>query len=208
MNMPKCCWSGAKWSAIACGGGALISSLLGNDLPGPGTIYQSQNFEFHIAVELGDTLTISITVKSKNAVDGSVTFDCLAVNQRDEKIITGEAKVKAPTKKPTDEGSPYAAMQLRHMTAFKQLIGRGKGWEPVPTAGCHPCGKEALEGAIDAAETGLVNPILVGPEEKSAPWPKVWDWIFVLIACSTHATVMNRRFKLWRCAVRVKPKRS
>ncbi|MGA8282315.1 MAG: MaoC/PaaZ C-terminal domain-containing protein, partial [Desulfobacterales bacterium] len=33
-------------------GGALISSLLGNDLPGPGTIYQSQHFEFHHAVEL------------------------------------------------------------------------------------------------------------------------------------------------------------
>ena len=37
-------------------GGALISSLLGNDLPGPGTIYRSQNFEFHKAVELGDAL--------------------------------------------------------------------------------------------------------------------------------------------------------
>jgi hypothetical protein len=39
-------------------GGALISSLLGNDLPGPGTIYRSQNFEFHKAVELGDALCI------------------------------------------------------------------------------------------------------------------------------------------------------
>ncbi|NTW35723.1 MAG: bifunctional enoyl-CoA hydratase/phosphate acetyltransferase [Syntrophobacteraceae bacterium] len=147
-------------------GGALISSLLGNDLPGPGTVYLSQNFEFHNAVELGDTLTISITVKSKNAADGSVIFDCLGVNQRDENIITGVARVKAPTKKPTDAGSPYAAMQLHQKTVFKQLIYRVKDWEPIPTAVCHPCGKEALEGAIDAAEMGLIHPILVGPEEK------------------------------------------
>jgi phosphate acetyltransferase len=147
-------------------GGALISSLLGNDLPGPGTVYLSQNFEFHNAVELGDTLTISITVKSKNAADGSVIFDCLAVNQRGESIITGVARVKAPTKKPTDAGSPYGAMQLHQKTVFKRLIERVKDWEPIPTAVCHPCGKEALEGAIDAAEMGLIHPILVGPEEK------------------------------------------
>jgi phosphate acetyltransferase len=147
-------------------GGALISSLLGNDLPGPGTVYLSQNFEFHNAVELGDTLTISITAKAKNAGEGSVNFDCLAVNQRGEKIITGVARVKAPTKKPTDAGSPYAAMQIRFKNVFKQLIERVRDWEPIPTAVCHPCGKEALEGAIDAAETGLIHPILVGPEEK------------------------------------------
>jgi phosphate acetyltransferase len=45
-------------------GGALIQSLLGNDLPSPGTVYQSPNYEFHDAVELGDTLTITITAKA------------------------------------------------------------------------------------------------------------------------------------------------
>lgn len=47
-------------------GGALISSLLGNDLPGPGTVYLSQSFEFHNAVELGDTLSVVVTATSKN----------------------------------------------------------------------------------------------------------------------------------------------
>ena len=47
-------------------GGALISSILGNDLPGPGTVYQSQNLDFHDAVELGDVLEITVTAKSKN----------------------------------------------------------------------------------------------------------------------------------------------
>ena len=147
-------------------GGALISSLLGNDLPGPGTVYQSQQFEFHRAVELGDILTISVTATSKNTSDGSVLFDCRAVNQRDEKIITGIAKVKAPTKKPTDAGSPYDGMQLRRKTAFKRLIDHVKDWKNIPTAVAHPCSKEALEGAIDAAKADLIEPILVGPEAK------------------------------------------
>jgi len=146
--------------------GALISSLLGNDLPGPGTVYQSQQFEFHNAVELGDILTVTVTASSKNAADGSVVFDCRAVNQRDEKIITGVARVKAPTKKPSDAGSPYAAMQLHRKIAFKKLIDHVKDWERLPIAVCHPCSKEALEGAIDAAKTNLIDPILVGPEAK------------------------------------------
>ena len=145
-------------------GGTLISTLLGNELPGPGTVYQSQNFEFHDAVELGDVLTLTVTAKSKNSADGTVEFDCLAVNQRDEKIITGIAKVKAPTRKPTEAESPYAAMQLRRKTAFKTLIEYVKDWDRIPVAVCHPCGKEALEGPIEAARLNLIDPILVGPK--------------------------------------------
>ena len=147
-------------------GGALISSLLGNELPGPGTVYQSQNFEFHDAVELGDILTITVTAKSKNSANVTVEFDCLAVNQRNEKIITGSARVKAPTKKPTEAESPYATMQLRRKTAFKRLIDYVKDWDRIPVAVCHPCGKEALEGPIEAARLNLIDPILVGPQSK------------------------------------------
>lgn len=147
-------------------GGVLISSLLGNELPGPGTVYQSQNLEFHDAVELGDVLTITVTAKSKNAADGTVMFDCLVANQRNETIITGNARVKAPTKKPIEAGSPYVGMQLRKKTTFKSLIDFVKDWEPIPVAVCHPCGKEALEGPIEAAKLSLIDPILVGPQSK------------------------------------------
>ncbi len=147
-------------------GGALISSLLGNDLPGPGTVYQSQQLEFHNPVELDDTLTISVTVRSKDAADGSVMFDCQAVNQRHEDVITGVAKVKAPTKKPTAAGSPYATEHFHRKTAFKRLIDYVDDFVPIPVAVCHPCSKEALEGAIDSARANLIDPILVGPEAK------------------------------------------
>ena len=147
-------------------GASLLSSLLGNELPGPGTVYQSQQLEFHGAVELGDILTIQVKVKDKLSSEGSVIFDCLVTNQRDEKIITGEAKVKAPTQKPTEAGSPYASLEIRPKNAFKKLIDKVTEYEPIPTAVCHPCGAEALKGALDAAQLGIIDPILVGPQSE------------------------------------------
>ena len=46
-------------------GGALISSLLGNVLPGPGTVYRRQDLRFFRPVFVGDTVTLTITVTDK-----------------------------------------------------------------------------------------------------------------------------------------------
>jgi acyl dehydratase len=80
-------------------GGALISSLLGTRLPGPGTIYLSQSLAFKRPVCLGDQVTVRVSVKSKRDDKKLVTFDCSAVNQRGETVIEGEAVVLAPTEK-------------------------------------------------------------------------------------------------------------
>ena len=47
-------------------GGVLFSALLGTQLPGPGTIYVAQDLRFGRPTYLGDTLTVSVTVKSKH----------------------------------------------------------------------------------------------------------------------------------------------
>src|SRR5579862_5031131 len=46
-------------------GGALISTVLGTELPGPGTIYLGQTLRFHHPVALGDTITVTVTVREK-----------------------------------------------------------------------------------------------------------------------------------------------
>src|SRR5664279_5771648 len=46
-------------------GGALISTLLGTELPGPGTIWVTQSLNFRRPVGLGDVLTVSVTVTQK-----------------------------------------------------------------------------------------------------------------------------------------------
>jgi phosphate acetyltransferase len=49
---------------------------------------------------------------------------------------------------------------------YEALIARCRDLEPVATAVAHPCEKTALKGAIEAAELGLIAPILVGPVAK------------------------------------------
>ena len=49
---------------------------------------------------------------------------------------------------------------------YEQLLARCRGYEPIATAVAHPCEETALGGAMDAAEKGLITPILVGPRTK------------------------------------------
>jgi phosphate acetyltransferase/phosphate butyryltransferase len=46
------------------------------------------------------------------------------------------------------------------------LLARCANLPPLPTAVVHPCDPLALKGALDAAEAGLIVPILVGPLAK------------------------------------------
>ncbi|SFM54703.1 MaoC/PaaZ C-terminal domain-containing protein [Marinobacter zhejiangensis] len=76
--------------------GSLISAALATTLPGPGTIYLEQNLAFKRPVKLGDTLTVTLTVKEK-LPKNRVIIDCAVCNQNDQVVVTGEAKVMAPT---------------------------------------------------------------------------------------------------------------
>src|SRR4051794_18692469 len=49
---------------------------------------------------------------------------------------------------------------------YEQLLERCARLEPIATAVAHPCESSALSGAIEAAEKGLIVPILVGPRAK------------------------------------------
>ena len=51
---------------------------------------------------------------------------------------------------------------------YEQLLVRTRDLEPVPTAVAHPCESTALVAALEAAEKGLITPILVGPAGKIA----------------------------------------
>jgi phosphate acetyltransferase len=49
---------------------------------------------------------------------------------------------------------------------YEALLVRCRSLEPVATAVAHPCEQTALAGAIEAAQKGLIVPILVGPAGK------------------------------------------
>jgi phosphate acetyltransferase len=49
---------------------------------------------------------------------------------------------------------------------YERLLERCKSQPAVPTAVAHPCEESALRGALQAAQLGLVDPILVGPKAE------------------------------------------
>src|SRR5947199_2492191 len=51
---------------------------------------------------------------------------------------------------------------------YERLIARAKQVPPATTVVIHPCDETALRGPIQAAETGIIKPILVGPAAKIA----------------------------------------
>jgi acyl dehydratase len=67
-------------------------------MPGPGTIYLEQSLAFKRPVKLDDTLTVTLTVLRKEPKN-RVVFQCDVRNQNDSQVVTGEAKVIAPTEK-------------------------------------------------------------------------------------------------------------
>ena len=56
-------------------------------------------------------------------------------------------------------------MERKH-EKYERLIARCKALTPVPTAVAHPCDESSLKGAVEAAELGILQPILVGPKAK------------------------------------------
>src|SRR5258707_12865946 len=51
---------------------------------------------------------------------------------------------------------------------YERLIARAKQVPPATTVVVHPCEETALRGPIQAAEVGIIVPILVGPAAKIA----------------------------------------
>jgi 3-hydroxybutyryl-CoA dehydratase len=76
--------------------GSLISSVLGNDYPGNGTIYLSQNMRFLKPVFIGDKIEVSVVVidfTEKNWVN----LKTICINQDSKIVIDGDATIIPPT---------------------------------------------------------------------------------------------------------------
>jgi phosphotransacetylase/acyl dehydratase len=148
-------------------GGALISTVLGTELPGPGTIYLGQTLRFEKPIGLGDTVTVAVKVGKKHGTHHRVTFDCAATNQRGDTVIEGVAEVIAPSEKISRARVILPEVELREKGHhYRQLIQQTGGLEPIRTAVVHPVDTVSLLGAIEAAKAKLIVPVLVGPEVK------------------------------------------
>ncbi len=145
-------------------GGSLISTVLGTDFPGPGTIYVGQTLRFLRPVRPGDRLTVTVTVSSLDPVRHRAVLDTRCVDQDGAAVIEGQAEVVPPRDKLRVRRTqlPEVLMADKNLR-YQQLLAAASHFAPIRMAVVHPCNRESLEGALDAARLGLILPILVGP---------------------------------------------
>lgn len=143
----------------------LLSAVLGNTLPGPGTLYNAQAVRFLGRAQVGDTLTASVTAREKRA-GNVVVFDGRVTNQRGETVAEAECEVLAPTHRATLGDAALPDLVFHRHAKFDRLIAACAGLPALPTAVAHPCDGPSLLGALEAAKAGLIIPILVGPRAK------------------------------------------
>ena len=76
----------------------LVSAVIGEQLPGHGTVYLGQSLKFLAPVRPGDMVEAVVTVTDIDFSKRRVRMDC-ACTVDGKKVLVGEANVLAPSRK-------------------------------------------------------------------------------------------------------------
>lgn len=76
----------------------IISTILGNILPGHGTIYLSQEVKFLAPVRIGDTITAKVEVMELIPEKNRVKFKTTCTNQDGKLVVDGIAWAMPPVR--------------------------------------------------------------------------------------------------------------
>jgi phosphotransacetylase/acyl dehydratase len=149
-------------------GAALISAVLGTRLPGPGTSYAGQTLTFHAPVRVGDTLTVTVTVRFREEATCRLMLDCDCTNQDGVTVISGEAAVIAPAERiERPRGTlPQVRISLQHGDDLVRLLQYVRPLGRIKIAVVYPCDAVSLSAALDARAAGLIEPVLIGPRSR------------------------------------------
>ena len=72
---------------------SFISNLIGNQIPGHGSIYLSSSLKFRAPTFIGDTVTTTATITSIRSDKPIYTLECICTNQHKEVLCQGESVV-------------------------------------------------------------------------------------------------------------------
>jgi len=147
------------------GAEALLLGLLNRRLPGPGSSIAAQDLHFEGHIQTGDELVATVTARKKHAQSKLVEFDC-SLRSDGHDLITGTITVRAPERRLHYAQVAEPEVILRRTDKYAMLM---KKCEPLPAVTCaivYPCDRDSLLGPIEAAKLGLIQPVLVGPEDK------------------------------------------
>jgi phosphate acetyltransferase len=143
---------------------ALLHGVLKRRLPGPGTTIVAHDLAYAGSVQVGDELVATVTAQAKRGPN-LIDFDC-RVGRGDETLVRGTITVAAPTSKQTADFTATPTVTLRRHDVFARLFEQCASKPAVPCAVVHPCDRDSLVGAVEAARRDLIVPVLVGPQAK------------------------------------------
>ncbi len=145
---------------------AILAGMLNRRLPGPGGAIIASQLQYGGAIHVGDTLTATVTARAKHADGHRIDFECRCTNQDGDVLAAGIVTVAAPTRRVAYTNLATPQIVLRHNDGFVPLFAACAEMPAVVCAVVHPCDRDSLQGAIDAAAHDLILPFLIGPEAK------------------------------------------
>jgi phosphate acetyltransferase len=135
----------------------MLTALAGSALPGPGSSIRAASVQIKGALPIDAVMTARLVVREKRPDQGIVVLDGQITDPAGQVVATAILEVLAPT---TRQQRQLAEHRL------EGLIERCQGLKPMLTGVVHPCSADALAGAVEAAEAGLIMPVLFGPEAE------------------------------------------
>lgn len=134
---------------------AMLTALVGSSLPGPGSSIRTTSVQLKAGLPIGKVMTARLVVREKRSDQGIVVLDGDCTDPAGQVVATASLEVLAP-----------ATRQYRQVPEHRLegLVERCKDLKPMLTGVVHPCNADALTGAVDSAEAGLIAPVLFGPE--------------------------------------------
>jgi phosphate butyryltransferase len=145
--------------------GSLISAVLGNLLPGPGTLYRSQNLRFVRRVHVGDKVKVTVACLEKREEPVAV-FETKIEDAYGRAVCEGTAEVDAPTVSQVTEARELPALIIDTADHFAKLIALAAKLPPLRTAVVCPEDRNSLGGALLSANSGLAEPLPVGDRRR------------------------------------------
>ncbi len=136
---------------------AMMTALVSSALPGPGSSVRATSLQIKGALPIAVAMTVQLVVREKRLDQGIVVLDGRCTDPAGQVVATAILDILAPT---TRQKRQVAEHRL------EGLIERCKDLKPMLTGVVHPCSTDALTGAVESAEAGLIVPVLFGPEAE------------------------------------------
>ena len=144
----------------------LVSLLVATELPGPGGATLAQDLAFHGQVSAGDALVLRLAVTARESETSELLLACDCRTEAGRAVASGTIRVRAPNEKIRRPRTELPDIRMSRHERFRALMAEAASSTPPVAAVAHPCSAPAIAAVAEAAQAGIVVPILVGPRGK------------------------------------------